>query len=124
MIRYGSYLNCKEHVKEVKEFLSQFFEEKKDKYSHENWVTFIIPKTDFKINLMKGDDLPMTEYMVFGIYCDSKKELEEFAHKYNSKIDSFMATETQQLYRYYYTSIYGPQNICMIEINYIEDIKE
>lgn len=117
-------MNCKEHVKEVKEFLSQFFEEKKDKYSHNNWVTFLIPNTDFKINLLKGGDPSMAQYMVFEIYCDSKNELEEYAKKYNCEINSFVATETQQPYRYYYIEIFGPKNICKVEINYCEDIKE
>ena len=121
MTKYGLYLNCKEHVKEVKEFLSQFFDEKKDKYSHENWVTFMIPGTDFKVNLLKGSDQAITQYMVFEIYCDSKEGLEEYAKKYNCKIDSFVATETSQPYRYYYIEIFGPQNICKIEVNYCED---
>src|SRR3989344_6244651 len=99
MTKYGLYLNCKEHVKEVKEFLSQFFDEKKDKYSHENWVTFMIPGTDFKVNLLKGSDQAITQYMVFEIYCDSKEGFEEYAKKYNCKIDSFVATETSQPYR-------------------------
>lgn len=124
MTRYGSYLNCKEYVKEVKEFLSQFFEEKKDKYSHDNWVTFLIPNTDFKINLLKGDEHLMTQYMVFEIYCDSKKELEEYAKKYNCEINSFVATETREPYRYYYIEIFGPKNICMVEINYCEDVEK
>ena len=123
MIKYGSYLICKEHVREVKDFLGEFFEEKKDKYNHENWVTFVVPNTDFKINLMKGSDQSITQNMTFEIYCESKEGLEKYAKKHNLEIESFVATETSQPYTYYYIEILGPYNICKIEVNYCEDLK-
>ena len=39
---------------EVKDFLSQFFPEEKDKYSHDGWITFKFPETGYQANLMKG----------------------------------------------------------------------
>ncbi len=123
MIKYGSYLVCKEHVQEVRDFLCDFFEEKIDKYNHDNWVTFLILDTNFQVNLMKGNDQPMTQNMTFEIYCDSKEELEKYAEKYKCEIESFVATETSQPYTYYYIEILGPYNICKIEINYCEDLK-
>jgi len=68
---------------------------------------------------MKGKDQIMTQNMTFEISCKSLKELEKFAKKFNCKIDSFIATETNHKYRYHYIEIFGPKNICKIEINYI-----
>lgn len=65
---YGSYLVCNDHIEEVKGFLAQFFEERLDEYSFEGWVTFVVPGTRFKINLMKDDKLPTTKNMTFEIY--------------------------------------------------------
>ena len=122
MTQYGSYLVCKEYIKEVKEFLSMFFEEKKGRYNHDGWITFEIPNTKFIVNLMKGKDQPMTQNMTFEIGVKSMEELQEYAKKHNSKIYDFIATETVNNYRYNYIEIFGPQNICKIEISYSEDV--
>ena len=124
MAKYGSYLVCKEHVQEVKDFLSQFFEERKDKYNHDNWVTFLLPSTNFQVNLMKGMDQSMTQNMTFEIYCESMDKLKEFATRYQCEINSFVATETSQPYTYHYIEINEPHGICKVEVNYCEDIKE
>jgi len=124
MTKYGSYLVCKEHVQEVKDFLSQFFEERKDQYSHDNWVTFLITDTNFQINLMKGSDQPITQNVTFEIYCESMDKLKEFAARYHCKVESFVATETAQPYTYYYIEVNGPYGICKIEVNYCEYVKE
>lgn len=122
MAVYGSsYLVCKNHINEVKDFLSKFFKERKGKYNHSGWITFEFnPK--FKISLMKGKDQPMTQNMTFEISCKSLKELEKFAERFNCKINSFVATETDYKYRYYYIELFGPANICKVEVNYIEKV--
>lgn len=122
MTKYGLYLVCREHIGDVKAFLSNFFEERKGKYNHESWVTFTIPGTAFVVNLMRGEDQSMTQSMTFEIYCDSLKQLEEFAEKYKSKIESFVATKAAQQYRYHYIEIPGPHDICKIEVSFCEDI--
>jgi len=117
----SSYLVCKNHITEVKDFLSKFFKERKGKYNHAGWITFgFNPR--FTISLMKGKDQPMTQNMTFEISCKSLKELEKFAQKFNCKIDSFIATETIHKYRYNYIEIFGPANICKVEINYCEKV--
>lgn len=116
-----SYLVCKEHIHEVKEFLAQFFEEENSKWNHDGWITFMVPGTGFKVSLMKGGDQEITQNMTFEINCESLEELEEQAKKFNTEVDSFMATETSHPYRYYYIEIYGPAGICKIEMNYIEE---
>jgi len=120
---YSSYLVCKEHINEVKEFFSQFFEELKGKYNYEGWITFKIPKTDFIVNLMNGYDQNLTQNMTFEISVASLEELEKYAKKYNCKIDSFPCIESEQNYTYYYIEIFGPKNICKIEVSHLEDIK-
>lgn len=122
MIKYSSYLVCKEHVQEVQEFLGQFFEGEKGPYNHDDWVTFIIPNTNFTVNLMKGSDQPITQHITFEIGCDSLTALETYSEKYNTEIKSFIATETGNPYRYHYCDILGPRDICKIEVNYIETI--
>ncbi|PIZ82550.1 hypothetical protein COX97_04235 [Candidatus Pacearchaeota archaeon CG_4_10_14_0_2_um_filter_05_32_18] len=113
----SSYLVCRNNINDVKKFLKKFFKEVKGKYNHPGWITFKInPK--FIVNLMEGNDQIMTQNMTFEICCKSLKELEKFAKKFNCKIDSFVATETVYKYRYHYIEIFGPANICKIEINY------
>lgn len=120
----SSYLVCREHINEVKDFLDQFYEEEKGKHNHDGWITFIVSGTDFMINLMKGVDQEMTQNMTFEITCDSLEQLEEFAKKFNTKIKSFVATEIKENYKYHYIEILGPQNICKIEMNYMEGTKQ
>ena len=122
MNKFGSYLVCKEHIKEVQNFLKNFFGEKKGRYNHGEWISFIIPNTDFLINLMEGDDQPMTQNMTFEIYCDSMEELKEFSKKYHSKIENFIATSTGKDYRYNFIEIPGPQGICKVEMSFCEDM--
>ena len=122
MAKYKScYLVCKEHINEVKIFLSQFFKEKKGRYGHAGWITFNY-NSKFIINLMKGKDQPITQNITFEISCKSLKELEKFAKKFNRKINSFIATETVNKYRYHYIEIFGPRNICKLEINYLGNV--
>lgn len=123
MTRYGSYLVCNEHIEEVKEFLAQFFEEKPDEYSFAGWVTFVVPGTDFKINLMKDSELALTKNMTFELYCDSLAELESIAAKHGKKIESFLSTESPQQYRYHYID-FSCLNICTVEVSYVEDLPD
>lgn len=123
MVKHGSYLVCKEYLKEVKEFLLQFFKEELGQYSHENWVTLIVPDTNFKVNLMKGNDQPITQNMTFEIYCESFEELKFYSHKFNKPIEKFLVTEVVPNYFYNYIEIPGPYNICKVEVNYCENIK-
>ena len=114
----SSYVVCKNHIKEVSNFLIMFFKELKGKYNHSGWITFQInPKS--VVSLMKGKDQKITQNMTFEISCKSLKELEKLAKKFNCKVDSFVATETAHKYRYYYIEILGPKDICKVEINYI-----
>jgi len=119
----GCYLVCKEHINEIKEFLSQFFDEVKGEYNFSGWITFKTPNSDFIINLMKGKNQELTQNMTFEIYFWTKKELEKFAKEHNCRIKSFEATGSSQRYRYNYVEILGPKNICKIEASYSEDIK-
>lgn len=119
-LQYSSYLICHDQVKEVKNFLMDFFEETVGEYNHENWVTLKIPNSDFSINLMKGSNQAMTQNMVFEIYCDSMEQLQEFAKKYNTDIKSFLVTEVKNTYTYNYLQISGPKDICKIEFSYIK----
>lgn len=119
---FSSYLVCKEHVEDVKKFLAQFFDEIVYKYTHSDWVRFEIPNTNFTVHLMKGDDQDITKNMTFEIGCESLKELEDYAQKYNCKIKSFPCNEAEQKYIYNYIVISGPANICKMEISFAEDI--
>jgi len=118
-LNYSSYLICHEHVKSVRDFLINFFEEIKGKYNHDDWVSFKIPNTDCKVNLMKGSDQELTQNVVFEISCRTMEQLNDFSKKYNIKIDNFVATETGNPYNYSYIQIPGPANICKIEVSYI-----
>ncbi len=121
MTKYNNcYLVCHEHIDAVKDFLNEFFEEIETKYSHQNWITFKIPKKEFHISLMRGPDQPLTQNMVFEVSCSSIKELESFANEHDQETKSFTITETGEPYIYYYIQISGPKNICKIEINFIE----
>jgi|GEM_PF-2395975 len=119
---HSSYLVCKDHIMEVKDFLSQFFPEEKDKYDHDGWITFKFPETGYQVNLMKGVEQDITQNITFEIACDSLEELEKMAEKYNTKVDSFLTTETANPYRYHYIEIAGPAGICKVEISYCEDV--
>ncbi len=121
---YGSYLVCHEYIEEVGEFLGQFFNEDKGEYNHPGWITFFIPNTDFKVNLIKGKDQEITQNMTFEIDASSIENLKKYARKHNCKIDSFIATETGNNYKYHYIEIISPANICKIEISYCEDVKQ
>ena len=120
---YGSYLVCHDHISEIKNFLKQFFNENKGRYNHEGWVTFFIPETEFKVNLMKGNDQELTQNMTFEIDAGSMDNLKKYAEKYKCKIDSFTATETGKNYKYHYIEIISPKNICKVEISFCEDIE-
>lgn len=121
MIQYGSYVVCKEYLDNVRIFLSDFFEQTHGKYNFNEWVSFEVPGADFVINLMKGDDQPLTQNMTFELYCGTKEELNNLATRHKTDVKSFL-TGTPIKYRYHYVEIHGPRNICKIEINYIEDL--
>ena len=120
MIPFSSYLVCREHVQEVRKFLNPFLKEKTSKYTHEKWITFQIPNSEFTVNLMKGADQPRTRNFTFEIGCSSMKELEGYAKKFNCKIENFRVTETTPNYTYHYIEIYGPEDICKVEISFCE----
>ncbi|MFB6181596.1 MAG: hypothetical protein ABEJ24_01740 [Candidatus Magasanikbacteria bacterium] len=71
---------------------------------------------------MTGEEQEITQNMTFEIWCDSMKELEKYANEYNEEIKSFIATETEKDYKYNFIVIPGPQNICKMEINYMQDL--
>lgn len=121
--KFGCYLVCKEYINEVKKFLKQFFEEEKDGYESPQWITFHPKDSNFKINIMKGENQILTQNMTFEIYFNSMNELKNFAKKHKRKIKSFKVTDTKQKYIYNYAEINGPRKICKIEANYCEDIK-
>ena len=91
MTKYSSYLVCHKYINEVKQFLSQFFEEKIYEYSHEEWISFNLD--DFTLSLMKGNDQVMTQNATFEIACKSLEELEKYATKFDCKIESFDVTK-------------------------------
>jgi predicted 3-demethylubiquinone-9 3-methyltransferase (glyoxalase superfamily) len=122
MVKYDAYLVCKENIRDVAKFLKPFFKEKKGRYNHSGWRTFMIPNTNFTINLMKGKGLPMTKNISFEIGCKTKKELEKYSKKFKRKILNFKVTETKKDYIYNYIDLKGPKNICKMEIFYCEDI--
>jgi hypothetical protein len=119
---YASYLVCHDQVKEVKEFLQDFFREEFGSYNHSRWVTFQIPNCNFILNLIEGKELKLTQNMVFEIYCDTYSELEDWASKYNQQIEHFTANRASQKYEYYFIDLPGPENICRMEISYSKDI--
>lgn len=122
MAKHGSYLVCKKHIGEVEKFLGQFFEKVEDRYTHDEWITFKVPGSNFLVNLMNGDDQEMTKNITFEIYCDSLDELQKLAQKYSAQIKSFVSTKSATQYRYHYIEIVGPEDICKIEANYTENI--
>ena len=119
---YGSYLVCKEYLDEVSEFLKQFFSQIDSEYAHSEWITFIIPGTNFLINLMKGEGQESTKNVTFEIYFCSLVELKKFADTYKVEICSFESTKAKTGYLYYYCEILGPNNICKIEASYTENL--
>lgn len=123
MTKFGLYLVCNEYINEVRDFLKSFFDEKVDEYSFEGWATFEIPSNNLVVNLMKDDKRSITQNMTFEIYCDSLEELSLLAKKYGTRVNSFLATDSLQHYKYHYTEIVGPKNICKVEISYSKDIK-
>jgi len=110
---------CKEHINAVKEFLKQFYTEKKMKCSHTTWVTFEI-SPGFELNLTERKDQPMTQNMTFEITCETYEELENLAKRFNTKIKSYLCDETTHPYKYYYIDVFGPEGICKVEIHYVE----
>lgn len=76
---------------------------------------------NFTISLMKGKDQDITQNMTFEISCNSLEDLQKYAKKFHTNVKNFVATETGKDYRYHFTEVFGPANICKIEINYIED---
>lgn len=123
MTSYSCYLVCKENIDEVKEFLKQFFEEIKNKYNYEEWISFKFPDSNFQINLMYGHEEDLTQNMNFEISVDSLKELEKYSKKYKREIKNFLCNEAEQNYKFYYIEIPGPKDICSVDISYCEDIK-
>ncbi len=120
---YSCYLVCKEYVNEVKDFLKEFFDFFENEYSSKDWVQFRVGDTKFKINLMFGEEDEMTQNMNFEIGVNSLDELKSLADKYNVVVESFVSTESEQDYTYYYMEIKGPKNICNIVISYCEDVE-
>jgi hypothetical protein len=47
---YSAYLVCGKYIDEVKDFLGQFFPERKEGVNYEHWITFEIPKTGYHFN--------------------------------------------------------------------------
>lgn len=123
MSKFRSYLVCKDHLEEVRDFLKDFFFEDNGRYNHSGWVTLLVPETSFQVNLMRGHKQPLTQNMTFEIYLDSLENLQRYADKHGCQIESFFATETAQHYRYYYIEIQGPASICKMEISYSEDLE-
>jgi len=121
-VKYTQYINCQEHLEEVKTFLSQFFEEEKGRYNHSKWVTFKIPGTKVNVNLMVDEDQPITQNITFERECDSMEELKQLSKQHKQEIQSFKVTKTKKPYMFYYIEIWGPNKIVKIDMSYEEDL--
>lgn len=121
-MKAGLYLVCHDSVNLVKDFLQNFFPEEETDFNHEGWITFQVPESDFKINLMNGSsqELQKTQGVALEIYYDSLSELQEFANKHTVEIRSFNSSKASIQYTYHYCTIPGPDNICFIEVSYSE----
>jgi len=120
MSKYDAYLVCNDHISEVKGFLAKFFKEKKDEYNHDDSVTFVVPESNFQINLMKGHSQPLTQNVTFEIGFESMDALEWFAKKNNTEIKIFLVSEAKHPYVYNYVEVPGPYDICIIKAFYYE----
>jgi len=120
MSKYDAYLICNDHISEVKDFLANFFKEKKDEHNSDGSVTFVVPESNFLINLMVGHNQPLTQNVTFEMGSNSRSMLERFAKKNNTEIKTFMVAEAEQLYMYNYVEVPGPYDICKIKIFYRE----
>ena len=118
MSKYDAYLICNDHISEVKDFLAKFFEEKKDEHNSDNSVTFAVPESNFRINLMVGHNQPLTQNVTFEMGTNSLDWLEKFAEKNNTEIKIFMVAGSQQPQMYKYVEVSGPYDICKIKIFY------
>jgi hypothetical protein len=123
MSKYDAYLICNDHISEVKNFLINFFEEKKDEDNHDGSVTLIVPESTFKINLMKGHNQPLTQNVTFETNLESKDALEWFAKKNNTEIKMFLISGAEQPCVYNYVEIPGPYNICKIKVFYYDGMR-
>lgn len=121
-MKYGCYLICHEHIQAVDAFLQSFFRKRETGYNFASWITFEVPDANFTVNLMKGDDEPLTQHLTFEVYCASLTELETLSRKYEVEIHKFRSNSSPQKYYYHFAEIPGPATICKIELNYIEDI--
>jgi len=114
MNEYGIYLVCKEHIREVEDFLEKFLEKIENKYTHKEWITFKAPSSNFLVNLMVGNEQEMTKNITFEIYCNSLIDLQKFSLDYGMDIQNFVADKSSVQYRYNYIEILGPADICKI----------
>jgi hypothetical protein len=118
---HSLYLVCKEYTEEVRAFLSQFYTETTGPYNYEHWVSFEIPG-GFSINLMEGEDQPITQNVTLQIDPGSLEHLHELGTRYNQPVQNFLCDETDTPYQYYYIEVLGPHGICKIEFSHSEKL--
>lgn len=94
--------------------MSNFFEQETDKYNHSEWISFRLRGSDFKLNLMSGDEQPITKNLTLEFELDSIEELNKFAQKFDEKVHSFKSAKAEVEYMFYYVSIPGPLGICKV----------
>ncbi len=118
------YLTCNDKLLEVRSFLSRFFSEKHDWGNHDGWISFVMPATGFILNLMDGSGQGMkkTQNVAIEISFGSLAELQNFAKKHSTEVQSFDTHKTRAPYTYHYCEIKGPDNICFIEGNFSSEI--
>lgn len=120
-MQYDMYIVCHDHIERVADFVSTFFEEESGPYNFAGWRTFIVPGTEFRVNLMTGNDQVLTQNVVLEMYATTYDELEQYAAEYGEQIASFDVDDTGHPYRYHYVFLEGPEHICNVEVNYIEN---
>ena len=118
--RMTSYLVCHDKVSAVRDFLSQFLVEERGDYNHSEWITFKIPNSEFLLNLMAGNQQPLTQNFTLEIQCESLQALRKLASEKGKKLNSFAVTKTAKPYTFHYISLAGPADICKVEANFSE----
>ena len=117
---FSAYLVCGEYVEEVKQFLLRFYPELHTPYTYRDWISFTVPDTNFRFNLMHDKGEPLTQHMTLEMSVHSLDDLQTLAKEFDCEIRDFPCNETDYKYHYHYIEIPGPHDICKMEISYSE----